>query len=91
VTSDEQIEVARKRVLWAAILLAILLAILTLAGLDCLYWLSFSVWMLAYPFAQVSVWRIRFYIWLIAAVLVSFLWLFTLIWLIREIRRAKDR
>jgi len=62
------------------------MAVLTLAGLDSLYRLPFSVWMLAYPMADPAMWRPRFYAWLGATVLVGFLWMVLGIWLFKHMK-----
>jgi hypothetical protein len=66
------------------------MVVLTLAGLDSLYWLLFSLWMLAYPMADPVIWRPRFYAWLGITVLIGFLWIALCIWLSRQRKRATD-
>jgi len=62
----------------------IALGLLTLAGMISVYCLAFSVWMTAYPFADLHLWRVRFYIWAAASVLIGACWVATLIWLLRR-------
>ncbi len=63
--------------------------LLTLAGAHSLYWLLFSIWMTAYPFADLSVWGIRFYVWLSATLLIAVCLTALLVWLIRQRRAPK--
>ncbi len=64
--------------------------LLTLAGAYSLYWVLFSIWMTAYPFADLHVWRIHFYVWLSATLLIAVCWTALLVWLIRRKRASKS-
>ena len=66
----------------------VVLGILGLCEVYALYWLSFSLWMTAYPFANNAMWRTHLYGWLGASVVVGLLWVAVLVWLIRQ-RRSK--
>lgn len=66
------------------------LAFLTLAGMYSIYWLLFSVWMMAYPFADKLVWRSRLYIWLSVSGVIGLLWGVVVVWLFRRRRRGDD-
>lgn len=70
--------------IWAA------LGALTLSGMDAIYWLLFSVWMTAYPFAANGIWKQRFYFWLAAAVLIALLCSFLFWRLYRATRKPKQ-
>ena len=70
------------------LLAKIVLALLTLGGAESLYWLLFSLWMLAYPRANYQVWRVRFAIHLGVTLLIGACWTALLIWLLRQRRRS---
>ena len=55
----------QRRLMWAKIALVLL----TLGEIDSIYWVLFSAWMTAYPFANSSLWRTRLYLWLTASLL----------------------
>jgi hypothetical protein len=66
------------------------LVFLSLAGLDSIYWALFSMWMTAYPFADLAVWRPRVYIWLAITALIAFLWSAVVLWLVRQRRKGRQ-
>jgi hypothetical protein len=66
---------------------AVLLILLTIAGLISLYQVAFDVWMTAYPYANADIWKQRLWIRLITTVVIGGLWIVILAWLIRTRRR----
>jgi hypothetical protein len=69
--------------LWSA---SVVLFILTMSGLLTLYQVCFDVWMTAYPFANTSEWRARFYIRLATIIVIGFFWSGIVAWLFRHRR-----
>jgi len=67
-------------------LATIALVVLTIAVVDSLYWLCFSVWMTAYPFADHNHWRINSYLWLAATLLIGAVWFGFAVYLFRRNR-----
>lgn len=65
------------------------LGLLTVAELVSLYEAAFSLWMTAYPFADIRFWRVHLYFRLVQAALCSVLWIAVAAWLFR--RRAAAR
>jgi hypothetical protein len=76
----------RPKIIWASVALGVL----TLGGLDSLYWLAFDVWMTAYPLVNPNEWRPRFYIQLIVTVVVGLLWGLLAVWLFRQRRQGRE-
>ena len=72
-------------------LAAVLLILLTVAGLISLYQVAFDVWMTAYPYANADVWRERLWVRLLTTVVIGAFWVVTLIWLIRTRRGGHSR
>ena len=66
---------------------AVLLILLTIAGLISLYQVAFDVWMTAYPYANAELWKQRLWLRLITTVVIGALWVVILAWLIRLRRR----
>ncbi|NYF51385.1 hypothetical protein HDF12_001750 [Edaphobacter lichenicola] len=73
----------RSKVKWASLSLVAL----SLAGLCSLYQVMFDVWMTAYPYANPTEWRARFYIRLTTTIVIGFLWSFVALWLFRQRHR----
>jgi predicted unusual protein kinase regulating ubiquinone biosynthesis (AarF/ABC1/UbiB family) len=69
-------------------LAAVLLILLTVAGLISLYQVAFDVWMTAYPYANADIWKQRLWVRLITTVVIAVLWVVTLTWLLRARRRG---
>ena len=74
---------ANRREIW----LRVLLVLLALAVAVSFYQLAFSVWMTAYPFADIHVWRARFYLRLSITGAIGACWIVALVWLVRTWRR----
>ena len=70
---------------------AVLLILLTIAGLISLYQVAFDVWMTAYPYANAEIWKQRLWVRLITTAVIGALWVVTLAWLIRTRRRGHSR
>ena len=70
---------------------AVLLILLTIAGLISLYQVAFDVWMTAYPYANTDVWKQRLCVRLITTVVIGALWIIVVVWLIRARRRGHSR
>jgi hypothetical protein len=66
----------------------IVVALLTFAGMYSLYWLLFSAWMMAYPFASHGFWRVRFYMWLATSIFIGAVWSGLVVWLVRRRRTS---
>jgi hypothetical protein len=62
----------------------IALALLTLAGLLSCYQVAFSVWMTAYPKADINFWRPHLYFRLMQGAAVAVLWILVAVWLLRR-------
>lgn len=62
----------------------IVLFTLSLCGLISIYQALFDLWMTAYPFANISVWRTRLYLRSGTVVIVGLLWIAVFIWLVRH-------
>jgi len=75
----------RKGVAWAT------LTLLTLGGLLSVYQMLFALWMTAYPYANINVWRSRLYVRLAITVAIAFLWSALAVWLFRHRRKAEDQ
>ena len=60
------------------------LGILSLCEVYALYCAAFSLWMTAYPFADVRVARTHLYEWIGACVVIGLCWIGALIWLLRQ-------
>jgi hypothetical protein len=74
--------VANRKTIWGTIALVVL----TLAGMGSLYWLIFSVWMMAYPYANHAQWQLRLYTWLAITGFIGMLWCILAIWFFRRKR-----
>lgn len=72
-------------------LAAVLLILLTVAGLISLYQVAFDVWMTAYPYANAQIWAQRLWVRLTTTVVIGTLWIFVVTWLIRVRRREHSR
>jgi hypothetical protein len=72
-------------------LAAVLLILLTIAGLITLYQVAFDVWMTAYPYANADIWKQRLWVRLITTVVIGVLWALILTWLIKARRRGRSR
>jgi hypothetical protein len=70
---------------------AVLLILLTIAGLISLYQVAFDVWMTAYPYANADIWRQRLWVRLVTTVVIGVLWVVLLTWFIRIRRRGHSR
>jgi uncharacterized membrane protein YsdA (DUF1294 family) len=77
--------VKRRRVAWTA------LALLSLGEILSVYFLLFAAWMTAYPYADLSGWRIRFYQRLVITILVGVSWGVVAIWLFRHRKKTQGR
>jgi hypothetical protein len=76
---------AKKRgVLWVVILFTLL----TLIGLDSVYWLLFFIWRSAAQPADNTLWRPRIYAWLAASIITGVAWIALLIWTVRHRRNS---
>ena len=64
----------------------IALFVLTMGGILTLFQLLFDAWMTAYPFANMSEWRIRFFIRLVTIVVIGGAWSAIAAWLFRHMR-----
>lgn len=60
------------------------LLLLTLAGIVSAYQVLFSLWMTAYPLANIHSWRAHFYFRLVQTLLIAFAWIVLAVWLIRS-------
>jgi len=78
-------ESMRRRLAWVA------LGLLSLGGALSMYFLAFSVWMTAYPYADLITWRTRFYQRLAITLLIGALWIATVWWLLRHRIRTERR
>jgi len=63
------------------------LVLLTLAGLLSMYEVLFSLWMTAYPMADINFWRQHLYFKLVQAVMVAIAWIVLAVWLFRARHR----
>ena len=61
---------------------AIGLAILTVAGMVSCYQVAFSLWMTAYPMADINFWRPHFYYRLAQTAVIGSLWIALAVWII---------
>lgn len=68
---------------------SVALFILTMGGLFTLFQVLFDAWMTAYPFANTSEWRIRFFIRLATIVVIGVIWSAIVAWLFRRRRRVE--
>ena len=66
------------------------LAFLAVVELFCMYWLLFSVWMTAYPFADKLLWRSRVYVWALLSGIIGLSLVAIIIWLFRHRRKEND-
>ncbi len=73
-----------QRSVWAGIGLLVL----TVAGMASVYQLLFSLWMTAYPFADIDFWRPHFYFRLAQTVLIGVFWTGLAVWKYRNRRRS---
>jgi len=65
------------------------LALLTLAGIVSAYQVLLSLWMTAYPLAEINFWRPHLYLRLVQTVVIAFVWI---VLVVRSLRsRRKDR
>ncbi len=72
---------ANKRgVIWVVILFTLL----TLIGLDSVYWLLFFIWRNAAQPTDNALWLPRIYAWLAASTITGVAWIALLIWTIRH-------
>jgi len=77
----------RPKIIWARVTLVLL----TIGGLVSLYQVLFDAWMTAYPFANTSEWRTRFYIRLATTIVIGLFWGTLATWLYRQRRRDDAR
>jgi len=62
---------------------AIGLIVLTLAGIVSVYQVLFSLWMTAYPMADINSWRPHLYLRLAQTLLIGLFWVGLAVWMIR--------
>jgi hypothetical protein len=66
------------------------LVALTASGAISAYQALFSLWMTAYPKADINFWRPHFYLRLAQTTLVGILWILSAAWLIRCSARSRN-
>jgi len=69
-----------QRTVWAGIGLTCL----TVAGMVSVYQVLFSLWMTAYPYADINFWRPHFHLRLVQTVLIGVLWTALVVWMFRR-------
>jgi hypothetical protein len=62
------------------------LVVLTIAGMVSVYQAMFSLWMTAFPFADINFWRPHFYFRLVQTAIVGVAWAALVLWMIRKKR-----
>jgi len=62
---------------------AIGLIVLTLAGIASVYQVLFSLWMTAYPMADINFWRPHLYLRLGQTLLIGLFWVGLAVWMVR--------
>jgi hypothetical protein len=67
------------------------LALLSLGELLSVHYLLLALWMTAYPYADLPVWRTRFYARLFGSIAIGALWGVVAFWLFRDRRGARRR
>ena len=60
------------------------LIFLTVAGMVSVYQVLFSLWMTAYPYADINFWRPHLYIRLAQTVIIAVLWGTLAVWILRK-------
>ncbi len=65
----------------------LILAFLVLVEMFCMYWLLFSIWMTAYPFANRVLWRSRVCVWALLSCIVGLSLIATVIRIFRQRRK----
>jgi hypothetical protein len=69
-----------QRTVWAGIGLTFL----TVAAMVSVYQVLFSLWMTAYPYADINSWRPHFYLRLAQTALIGMLWTALVVWMFRR-------
>ncbi|ADW71406.1 hypothetical protein AciX9_4460 (plasmid) [Granulicella tundricola MP5ACTX9] len=76
---------AKRKLFWVRISLLVLV---TLFGLDALYWLLFFLWRSAADPAQNALWHSRIYLWSATGVTALFAWVALVFWILRDRKRT---
>ena len=74
---------------WRIVCGSSVLVLLTVGGLLSIYQMLFALWMTAYPYANESVWRSRFYMRMATTILIGLLWIAQSAWLYRRRRQGR--
>jgi len=68
-----------------------LLILITLVGLDALYWLLFFLWRSAAEPARHALWNSHICIWLAVSVAALVVWSALVVWMLRDRRKQREK